>query len=152
MKKMTYALATILVAVVVVFGGLSCAGRRPPQTGLVSGQLRPCPSSPNCVSSEVEKDKSAYIAPLAFEGSPEAAWERLEKAVEKIGGKVRETKEDYLWATFTSTVFRFVDDLELRMDAENKVIHVRSGSRVGHSDLGVNRKRVEKLREKFGEE
>jgi uncharacterized protein (DUF1499 family) len=152
MKKMSYILAAIVIAVIVVFGGMSCAGRRPPQTGLVRGQLRPCPSSPNCVSSEAEKDKSAWIEPLTFEGTPEDAWERLGAAVEKIGGKVQENKGNYLWATFTSTVFRFVDDLELRMDAENKVIHVRSGSRVGHSDLGVNRKRVEKLREAFGGE
>ena len=146
---MIYVPIAIFAAVVLVLAGLSLMGRRPPKTGLVDGRLRPCPGTPNCVSSDVEGGHSAWIRPFAFEGSPEAAWQRLAQAVEAIGGTIRADTGDYLWATFTSRIFRFVDDVELRMDGEDRVIHVRSESRVGYSDLGVNRKRVERLRGAF---
>ena len=74
---------------------------------------------------------------------------RLLKAIKKSGGVVKREDNLYLWATYTSTVFRFVDDMEFRLVPENNIIHVRSGSRVGHSDLGVNRENVEKLRKRF---
>jgi len=67
----------------------------------------------------------------------------------EMGGSVQLEKADYLAATFTSSLFRFVDDLELRIDTVQKTIHLRSASRVGHSDLGVNRKRVERLKNAF---
>jgi uncharacterized protein (DUF1499 family) len=68
-----------------------------------------------------------------------------------MGGKIEEEHDDYLWTTFTSRVFRFVDDVEFRMVSAAGKIHVRSGSRVGYSDLGVNRRRVEKLRALFNQ-
>jgi uncharacterized protein (DUF1499 family) len=68
-----------------------------------------------------------------------------------MGGKIQEERDGYLWAMFTSRVFRFVDDVEFRMVPTDGLIHVRSGSRVGYSDLGVNRRRVEKLRARFNQ-
>ncbi len=126
---------------------LSCSAK-PPKTGLIDGQLRACPGTPNCVSSE-DPDVSARVAPLTFQGPPETAWKNLKETLRDLGGNIREEQGDYLWATFTSRIFRFVDDVEFRMVAAKKIIHVRSASRVGHSDLGVNRKRVEKLRAGF---
>jgi uncharacterized protein (DUF1499 family) len=102
------------------------------------------------VSSE-DEGTSSWIEPLVFGDDPESAWGRAVQAVRDIGGKVHEDTGDYLWATFTSRVFRFVDDLELRMDRDARVVHVRSASRVGYSDLGVNRKRVERLRATFND-
>lgn len=130
---------------------MSCASRRQPRTGMVDGKLLPCPGSPNCVSSE-EKNGPFSVDPLTFKGAPEVAWESLKRAVQGMGGKIEQEAENYLWATFRTKVFRFVDDLECRMDAANGVIHVRSASRVGYSDLGVNRKRVEALRSGFARE
>ena len=66
-----------------------------------------------------------------------------------MGGSIQAEETDYLAATFTSSVFRFVDDLELRIDADQKTIHLRSASRVGHGDGGANRKRVELLKNSF---
>lgn len=68
-----------------------------------------------------------------------------------MGGKIQEEQDGYLWATFTSRLFRFVDDVEFRMVSSDGIIHVRSGSRKGYSDLGVNRRRVEKLRTLFNQ-
>lgn len=119
-----------------------------PEINLQNGVLRPCPQTPNCISSE--NDASLHkIEPLSFDSSSEQAWNDLKAAIEKTGGEVRQSSETYLWATYTTTVFRFVDDMEFRLLPEKKIIHVRSGSRVGHSDLGVNRKNVERLRKQF---
>jgi uncharacterized protein (DUF1499 family) len=68
-----------------------------------------------------------------------------------MGGKIMHEDDYYLWATFSTKIFRFVDDLELRMDENNGVIHIRSGSRVGYSDMGANRRRIENFRIRFAE-
>ncbi|OEU73436.1 MAG: hypothetical protein BA874_07210 [Desulfuromonadales bacterium C00003068] len=130
---------------------MSCSSTTKQPMGLINGQLAPCPNSPNCVSSEMSTS-TAYIEPLAVKIEPEAAWLCLKRSIEGLGGTIKMAEDHYLWATFKTKVFRFVDDVELRLDADSKLIHVRSASRVGYSDLGVNQKRVELLREKFTEE
>lgn len=144
---MIYALIAVIVLPCLMLGALSCAAKRP-TLGIVDGKLRPCPGSPNCVLSD-GGDGAARIDPLTFQGDPEAAWQALKASVEEMGGTLREARDDYLWATFTTRLFRFTDDLECRLDTANGVIHVRSGSRVGHSDFGVNGRRVEALRAEF---
>lgn len=90
------------------------------------------------------------IEPLRFEGSPEAARTDLLRVVgEMRGARIVSAEPDYLHFEFTTLIMRFVDDLEFSI-ARNGVIHVRSASRVGHSDFGTNRKRVEAVRETFG--
>ncbi len=91
------------------------------------------------------------VEPLAFTGDPQSAWKKAREAVLDIGGNIEKETDGYLWATFTSRLFRFVDDLELRMDKMSHNIHVRTASRVGYSDLGVNRERVQNLRKSFNE-
>lgn len=127
---------------------ISCAARQQVERSMVDGRLRPCPERPNCVCSE-DKGRPSWIEPLAFEGPPEAAWKRLERAVRDIGGRVEKVQDGYLWATFRTRFLRFVDDMEFRMDAAEGSIHLRSASRIGHSDFGVNRRRVERLRARF---
>jgi len=143
--------AVTCLTFLLALGAMSCSSHHRPDMGLVDGKLAPCPSTPNCVSSESSVG-SSHVAPLSFNGTPEQAWETLRRAVEECGGKIKEDATPYLWATFTSRIFRFVDDVEFRMDARERVIQVRSASRVGYSDLGVNRKRVEKLRAAFARE
>jgi uncharacterized protein (DUF1499 family) len=128
---------------------LSCASD-PPKVQWVHGRLSACPKSPNCVSSESDIT-SSRVEPLTFKGPPEKAWNDLKETVREMGGKIEGEHDGYLWATFTSRIFRFVDDVELRMVSTDGIIHVRSGSRVGYSDLGVNRRRVEKLRTLFNQ-
>jgi len=116
-----------------------------PETKLVNGLLRPCPDTPNCVSSE-DVENAKKIDPLVYTGPAKQVWNQLRPAIEKSGGVVKYFDETYLRATYTSRLFRFVDDMEFRPVPESGIIHVRSASRVGKSDLGVNRKNVEKLR------
>jgi uncharacterized protein (DUF1499 family) len=138
----------IVLGVFLAFAVVSCAARQQVQREMVNGRLRPCPDKPNCVCSE-DKARASWIEPLAFECPPEAAWRRLEHAVQDIGGKIEKDQDRYLWATFRTRFLRFVDDMEFRMDAAAGVIHLRSGARIGYSDLGVNRRRAEKLRARF---
>jgi len=116
--------------------------------GLINNKLASCPDTPNCVSSESKAVKNK-VKPFTFTGSPKAAWCDLIKSVKETGGKIKENKDNYLWAVYTSKVFRFKDDLECRMDIKNNTIEIRSASRVGYSDFGVNRKRVDTLRLEF---
>lgn len=128
------------------------AGKRPAGLGARDGRLAPCPTSPNCVSSQADaSDAEHHVAPLPFPpgaGSDAgAAWSALERAVRGLEHVTVVTRRaDYLHAEVATAVLGFVDDLECLLDARARVIHVRSASRVGYSDLGVNRRRVELLR------
>jgi uncharacterized protein (DUF1499 family) len=118
--------------------------------GLVEGRLKQCPDKPNCVSSELVSDAEHYIEPLVYSaGEAERVMPRLKTIIGEMGGSIQAEETDYLAATFTSSVFRFVDDLELRIDTGQQMIYLRSASRVGHGDGGVNRKRVELLKSSF---
>ncbi len=118
------------------------AGKRPTNLGVKAGQLAPCPNTPNCVSSQSEDPEHA-IAPLAY-----AAIADIKKVVEAMERTtIIEETENYLYAEFKSRLMGFVDDVEFHKDDINQVVHVRSASRLGKSDLGVNRKRVEAIRQ-----
>ena len=139
----------LLVAMFFVRGFMSRSGEAP---GLVNGQLTKCPDKPNCVCSEISSAQSAFVSPIELESVNVAdVWLLLTTTINEQGGQIQIETGDYLAATFTSTVFGFVDDLEARMDVEQGVIHLRSASRVGHSDFGANRQRIELLKRRFSE-
>ncbi|MBW2693377.1 MAG: DUF1499 domain-containing protein, partial [Deltaproteobacteria bacterium] len=118
-----------------------------------SGTLAPCPDKPNCVSSEAGEDADHQIAPLNYSGTDTGeAWSEIQQVIKELGGDVTVVEDEYIAATFASSIFRFVDDVECRLDAPQNRIHIRSASRVGHSDLGVNRKRTEAITRSFGED
>lgn len=120
--------------------------RRPTNLGVIGGRLSPCRSTPNCVSSQADPaDKEHYIAPIAFKGDAIAA---VRKAVESMPrSRVISADSHYLYAEFRSALLGYVDDVEFHYDGE--VIHVRSASRLGRRDFGVNRARVEELRKRI---
>lgn len=108
-------------------------------------RLAPCPETPNCVSSGAT-DRAHWVAPLPAPDGP-AALQRLKGALaENPRAEVVEEREGYLRAEFHIPVFGFVDDVEFLWSAPEKVLHVRSASRKGRWDLGVNRRRVERIR------
>jgi len=118
--------------------------KRPTNLGVKAGRLAPCKRTPNCVSSQADPaDREHYIAPIAFRGSMEA----LRGAVESMErASVILVERDYLYAEYRTRLLRYVDDVELYYDERLGVVHVRSASRLGRRDFGVNRKRVEALR------
>lgn len=111
--------------------------------------IAPCPDKPNCVSS-LASDKQHFIEPLRFTGEPADAWDRLKAALQaQSRTRIVAEQDGYLHAECRSLVFRFVDDVEFVMQPEQMAIQVRSASRTGYSDFGVNRRRIERLREHF---
>jgi uncharacterized protein (DUF1499 family) len=125
-----------------------CSSQAPSSLGLHDGRLAPCPGTPNCVGSEYP-DSPEWIAPLDFTDTPPEAWARLQARIQAQGGQIETLTDTYLWATYRSRLLRFIDDVEFRLDSEARHIQVRSASRLGYSDLGVNRERIEALRGAF---
>jgi uncharacterized protein (DUF1499 family) len=128
---------------------LSATSRRPDNLGVHEGKLAPCPNTPNCVSTQADDD-AHRMDPIPFEGDADEALTRL-KAVLAAQPRTTIVSADghYLHAVCVSLLFRFVDDVEFLVDSDAKVIHFRSASRAGRSDLGVNRKRMEEIRKDF---
>ena len=113
--------------------------------------LAPCPSSPNCVSSQATDAKHRVDA-IAYRGDPAQAMRRMRAVIEAIPrARVVRADDSGLHAEFTSRLLRFVDDVDCVVDPTAGVIQIRSASRVGYSDLGVNRKRVDAIRAAFAD-
>lgn len=122
------------------------AGKQPNNLGVRDGKLAPCPNTPNCVSSQ-SSDTLHKIEPLTYNSTPAEAMADLKAAIQALKKtKIITENKNYLYAEFTSAIMGFVDDVEFYLDEDAKAIHVRSASRLGKSDLGVNRKRIETIR------
>ena len=127
------------------------AGRQPTNLGVHDGKLASCPNTPNCVSSQ-SLDAEHGIEPLTYTSTTEEAIAALKAVIQGIKKtKIITENKNYLYAQFTSAIMGFVDDVEFYLDEAARVIHVRSASRLGQSDLGVNRKRIETIRAKLSE-
>jgi uncharacterized protein (DUF1499 family) len=128
---------TLFAIIFMIFGTTSHAAEK---------TLAPCPASPNCVSS-LATDQAHFIAPFKIVGAINAASLALKNALlSQDRTVITEEMENTLHAEATSLVFRFVDDVDVLLDSEARLFHIRSASRIGYGDFGVNRKRVEKLR------
>lgn len=116
--------------------------------GAVDGQLASCPDSPNCVSSQApENDSQHFIEALSFSVSEERVKEGVLSIIKETRGmKLESSKSAYFHVVCTTLIMRFKDDLEILIDNEAKLVHFRSASRVGHSDFGTNRKRVDRFK------
>ena len=149
-QRVLIALAALTAIPILALAILSATSRRPSNLGPVKGKLCVCPESPNCVCSG-DDSQSRGIAPIAWKGDPLVGLERLERIIANIPRTKSEMMPDqlYLHAEVTSAWFRFVDDVEFLVDPAAEVIHIRSASRAGRSDFGVNRQRVEAIRRSF---
>ena len=145
--------AAVWIGVMIAFPGKITlfAGTRPTNLGIQSNQLAPCPSTPNCVSSQ-SLDAEHSIESFTFDSASDVALANLKTVIQSLDRtKIITETENYLYAEFTSALMGFIDDVEFYLDEGAKVIHVRSASRLGESDLGVNRKRIETIRAKLNE-
>jgi len=147
-------IATILLLVVnIAFpGGMSMfAGKTPTNLGVTAGKLAPCPNSPNCVNSQSE-DALHKIEPLTYNSDPAEAMANLKKVIEsQERTTIISEIPNYIYAEFKSKLMGFVDDVEFYLEETTKTIQVRSASRLGQSDLGVNRQRIETIRAEFSQ-
>lgn len=159
LKRGLTALALLLAGVVAGFalhvatatGDTMFSWKRPDNLGIKDGKLAPPKRTPNSVSSQADPaDAEHYVAPIAFRGDAVAAMAAARKAIEGMqGATVIRHEGAYLYAEFRTKLMRFVDDLELAYDEKAGLLHVRSASRLGRRDFGVNRARVESLRRRI---
>ncbi len=148
-RRMVISLAFLLITPVAVLAIISGIGRRPDNLGVHDSQLAACPDTPNCVSTRARTPQHA-IEPIPFTGSVEQVMQQLRSVVEsQPGATIVTAGGSYLYAEFKSRILRFVDDVEFFVDEGEQAIHFRSSSRVGYSDLGADRRRMETLRTLF---
>lgn len=146
LKKIVLGTACLLLLAI---AGASIYSKKGDPPGLEHGFLRPCPDKPNCVCSQ-HKGGDNFIEPLLYNGVGEREFERLAALLETLPDfTITVREDDYIHAEAKTEWLRFVDDVEFLLSHTESVIHVRSASRVGHSDMGANRKRIEALRERF---
>ena len=127
---------------------VGCGGTRPDTLGVTDSRLAPCPLTSTCVSSD--EDGARFVEPFRLATEPDEAWRSLERALTGAARVRTITRNpDYLHAEATSLVFRFVDDMEFHLRREDSVVAVRSASRLGSYDFGVNRRRIERLRDEL---
>lgn len=137
------------LAFTVLMATTSCQAPRPKDLGLKENEgsmvLKPCPESPNCVGSHYPTDKEHHLKPIKYQLSKEQAHKRLLKILQKTeSASIVVQNEDYIHAEFTSSIFKFIDDVEFNL-TEEPLIHFRSASRMGHSDLGANKSRMNEI-------
>lgn len=145
------ALAVVAVLLAARFGAF--AGRIPSDLGVRDGKLKPPARTPNSVSSQADlwpdapRKDYARIAPLPLQGDAKATIARIAAVVEDLPGtRIVEQRDDYLYVQFTTALMRYVDDVEFWVDPAAGVVQVRSASRLGSKDFGVNRARIESIR------
>ena len=144
--KIPYWLLLSIISIVLM---TRCSGKGP--RGVKDGKLGECPRSPNCVST-ASTDPDHHMNPIPYRTSLEEARAKLIRVINSMKRTKIITIEDrYVHVEFRSAVFRFVDDVEFYFDDQEKLIHFRSASRLGYSDLGVNRKRMEQITRLFNE-
>lgn len=133
----------IALAFLTLFG---CGGEMKQNSTLADGIFQSCPSSPNCVSS-MEEGKQ-YIQPLSYSGEVNEALSIIKREIASLSDvSLVEQNDHYLHYAFKSKLFRFVDDFEIYLPDGQQVVHLRSASRLGYYDFGVNRKRVETIKQ-----
>ena len=142
----------VLLTGIIVTGGMMKMWTQPRDLGAENGNLRELPMTPNAVSSQTDK-QSAYVEPLPFVGSEGESIKHLLEVLDEMQSiEVMTHEPRYIHAVATTKLMKFKDDLEFAIREGEDVIHVRSGSRIGYSDGGVNRKRYEKIRARYLEQ
>lgn len=143
-------ISLLVVALVIGFFVYMKMNNRPPEgLGVTAGVFKPCPTTPNCVSSQAEKsDAEHYIAPFIYHGSRKDTQLDIESYFLNQGNaQIVASELGYVHIEVASSWFGYIDDVEFYLPEADSVIHIRSASRVGYSDLDVNRQRIEKLKD-----
>lgn len=150
-RSIGYTILTIAALLFIAVNFNLTAGAQPTNLGINNGNLLSCPATPNCVNSQsAATDVAHAITPLPMTGNMEQTMAKLQKAIESMPRtNIIRANDNYLYVEVSSQLMRFVDDLEFYLDAPAQKIQVRSAARLGESDLGVNRQRIEEIRAKL---
>lgn len=144
----------IIVLIIVILLTTACSQAEQISAGVhtlkSSQQLKSCPDTPNCINTEYPEKTAQYVPPLVYdETRADQIMIMAKNTILQMGGSIIKEEPNYLSATFTSMIFRFVDDFEVRNDVNNHTLQIRSASRTGYSDFGVNKRRVEAFLKQF---
>jgi len=133
----------LIIGIIIYLFALAYNSKSHTAPGLISGQLSQCPSSKNCICSEYNKDEIHYIEPLSYSSNESSeVLQKIRTTLITMNGVITGENGTYISATFSSKLFGFVDDFEIRLDKNKQLIHMRSASRVGRGDMGANKKRI----------
>ena len=147
MKATLIIMSILLIVIIITLFIRGVSSRKGVSPGLIDGKLTQCSKKPNCVCSDVKTDTQHYISPLILpDNSVRVKHSLIKDIINDMGGVLVLEKENYFSFNFTSALFSFVDDVEIRFDSNGGAIHFRSASRVGTSDFGVNRKRINEIK------
>ncbi len=150
MKIVVIILTIIMTLMLGYFIYLGQTSKTGSAEGLLNGQLHQCPNKPNCKSSEHPDDTAHFMPPIDISDTTSGeALKTLKEIILELKGEIHTNRENYVSATFSSSLFGFVDDFELRVDTNQRVIHFRSASRVGHDDLSANMMRIELIKKLY---
>ena len=142
-------LASVPIILAVILSG--CASKPPASVGVTDGRFFPCPKSPNCVSS-MSEEQTHYIEPFNYPTEKQQAFHTLQRMLAGLDlATIIAQSDNYLHVEFKSRYLGFVDDVEFYFPNNEPLIHIRSASRLGYYDLGVNRKRMNSLRSQYYE-
>lgn len=141
---------SITTILILAFGGLmfwkaTKSHSVVPNIGVDNGRLKDCGPKPNCVSSVADKNSKAFITPIEA-NNIETLWDNLNILLPDLGIQILTATDKYIHGQATTSLLKFVDDVEFLLDEPNNTIHLRSASRVGYSDMGTNRKRLKAIK------
>ena len=149
MKTTLIILFLITLAFLVYFFILGYYSKSKEAPALINNQLSKCPDTKNCCNTEFKEQSSHYVPAIKIVNKTKVPISILKTIIQNMNGEIKIEKDNYLSAIFSSSIFGFIDDLEIRIDRENNLIHLRSASRVGRSDLGVNKKRILLIKKQY---
>lgn len=152
MKTTLIILSVLIITSILLLYALGLMSRSGNAPGVADGRLERCSEKPNCVCSEYRDDMLHFIEPILLsKNNSQEPISLMKDIITAMGGNIQKEGPAYLAATYSSKIFGFVDDLEVRFDMNQNVVHLRSASRVGRGDRGVNKKRVELIKQHFNE-
>lgn len=144
---MNSSIAKFSALVAITLTTAACTGTRPAHLGLAQSELQPCPDSPNCVSSLAPVSDTGHFIPAIASDDPGATLKAIAQELSKHPAEIIVEDQNYLYAEFTSSLMRYVDDVEFLYMPGKEGIQVRSASRLGYKDFDVNRERIESIRQ-----
>lgn len=146
MVRWIFALIVVLVVGLCIYIVLS--NRLPEGLGVTDGLLKSCPTSPNCVSTQAQPDDTThYVEPIVYNGERKATQLKIESLMLTNGdARIVNSELGYVHFEVKSKLIGYIDDVEFYLPEVDSVVHFRSASRVGHSDLGVNRERFNQIK------
>ena len=149
MKTTLIILSLLILVYILYFFILGYYSKSKEAPSLINNQLSKCPDTKNCCNTEFNEQSSHYVRPIKIVSKTKNPISTLKTIIRNMNGDVKIENENYLSAIFSSSIFGFIDDLEIRIDRENNLIHLRSASRVGRNDLGVNKKRILLIKKQY---